>query len=58
MLQSNSRGKEASKMVISTFSLESEVLHNFQANFFQHDRQTFSSADGLKIANKIQSRRS
>ena len=63
MLQSASRKKEASKMVISTFSLESEMLHNFQAIFsnmigiaiFKVIR---ISADDLKIAGKIQSTRS
>ena len=37
MLLSAFRGKETSKMVSSTFSLESEMLDNFQVKFFQHD---------------------
>ena len=34
MLRPGFRGNEANKMVISSFSLESEMLHHFQANFF------------------------
>ena len=37
MLLSTFRGKETSKMVSSTFLLESEMLDNFQVTFFQHD---------------------
>ena len=34
MLRLVFRGKEASKMVISTCSLESEIFHKFEVNFF------------------------
>ena len=34
MWRSGFRENEASKMVISRFSLESEMLHHFQVNFF------------------------
>lgn len=37
MLLSAFREKETSKMISSTFSLESEMLDNFQVKFYQHD---------------------
>ena len=64
MLRSAFRGKEGSKMVISKFSLESKILHNFQVNFSNMIGKAFfiirinSSADDLEIANKNQSTRS
>ena len=35
MLRLAFRGTEANKMVISTRSLESEILHKFEVNFFK-----------------------
>lgn len=54
MLRSVFSGKETSNMMSSNFSLENEILYNFHKSYVY---ETFSTADDLKIANKIQLKR-
>ena len=54
MLGSAFRGKEVTKMFILTFSLESEMLHNFQVNFSNMiGIAIFKVADDLRRANVL-----